>query len=316
MTDYTERYVAAVVRRLPQDTQEDVRTELNASIADDIDARMDQGATHEDAERDVLTAMGDPDALSAGYADRPLHLIGPKYYLTWWRLLKLLWIIVLPCAMGGVALAQVLAGAGPGETIGQVIGVTLGAFVHIGFWTTVVFVILERTGADTVEEWTPDNLPEPQDDGAGRGELIASLALLGVGAAALIADRLFGILWLSGDRMMVMNPGLWPWWIAGLFVLIVADAARAIAVYVRRGWTVGLAAFNTALTLVGSVTAIVLLARGAAINPGLVEFFIREGADDDIGAVLAAVLAFAIAAIAIVDIFVGWRRALVARKAC
>ena len=62
------------------------------------------------AERAVLTDLGDPDKLAAGYTDRPLHLIGPRYYLDWWRLLKLLLWIVLPCAAFGVALGQTLAG--------------------------------------------------------------------------------------------------------------------------------------------------------------------------------------------------------------
>ena len=35
--------------------------------------------------KDVFPAM-----LAARYADRPLHLIGPRYFPTWWRLLRLL----------------------------------------------------------------------------------------------------------------------------------------------------------------------------------------------------------------------------------
>ena len=30
----------------------------------------------------MLTELGDPVILAAEYADRPLHLIGPRYYLT------------------------------------------------------------------------------------------------------------------------------------------------------------------------------------------------------------------------------------------
>ena len=58
----------------------------------------------------MLTELGDPDKLAAGYTDRPLYLIGPRYYLDWWRLLKLLLWIVPACAAFGVALGQTLAG--------------------------------------------------------------------------------------------------------------------------------------------------------------------------------------------------------------
>src|SRR5690606_23087307 len=107
------------VRSLPPQLQAEVRDELRASIADAVDARTEQGEPLEAAERAVLSELGDPSILAAGYADRPLHLIGPKYFLTWWRLLKVLVAIVPACAFGGVVIAQALAGGGIGQIIGE-----------------------------------------------------------------------------------------------------------------------------------------------------------------------------------------------------
>lgn len=101
----TERYIAATVKSLPSELQPEVRDELHASIADAVEARAEQGESLEQAERAVLTDLGDPGALAAGYADRPLHLIGPRYFLTWWRLLKVLIAIVPACAFAGIAIA-------------------------------------------------------------------------------------------------------------------------------------------------------------------------------------------------------------------
>lgn len=42
--------------------------------------------------------------MTASLTDRPSHLIGPRYYGTWWRLLKLLLLIVPACIFGAVAL--------------------------------------------------------------------------------------------------------------------------------------------------------------------------------------------------------------------
>src|SRR5690606_26345204 len=129
--------------------------------------------------------------------------------------------------------------------------------VHIGFWTTVVFAVLDRTGADTGLTWTPDALPEPEETGAGRGELIASLVFLAVVAGALLWDHIVGFVFVAkGDldiseglggqatAMSILHPDLWPWWQGGLLALMAAEAALAIAVYVRRGWSAGLAAVN------------------------------------------------------------------------
>ncbi|MFT8395973.1 permease prefix domain 1-containing protein [Propionibacterium sp.] len=121
----TNRYIAAVIRTIPQRQRNDVARELGASIADQVDARVAAGEETATAEREVLTDLGDPDALAAGYTDRPLQLIGPHYYLAWWRLLKVLWAIVPVCAAFGVALGMTLAGEPTGHIIGSVAGLVI-----------------------------------------------------------------------------------------------------------------------------------------------------------------------------------------------
>ncbi|WP_317451841.1 permease prefix domain 1-containing protein [Microbacterium sp. NIBRBAC000506063] len=249
-TTLTQRYISAVTRRLPADMQDDVREELAASVADAVESRLEQGEEAADAERAVLTGLGDPDALAAGYADRPLHLIGPRYYLMWWRLLKLLLWIVPACVLGAVILGLSLAGAPVGEIIGTAVAATVGTIVHLAFWTTLVFAILDRTGADATIGWDLDHLPEPQETGAGRGELIASLVLLGVAAAALLWDRFIGFVFRAdGDvnigaglgeqttSLPLLDPGLWPWWLGGLLVLLAVEAVLAVVLYARAGGT-------------------------------------------------------------------------------
>ena len=66
------------MRTVPEKQRADLSAELRASIDDQIDARVDDGEAPEAAERAVLTDLGDPDKLAAGYTDRPLHLIGPR----------------------------------------------------------------------------------------------------------------------------------------------------------------------------------------------------------------------------------------------
>src|SRR4051794_10723231 len=95
----TDRYVAAVLRSVPQPRREEIATELRASIEDMGEGRTDAGADVAAAEREVLTEMGDPAALAARYADRRLQLIGPTYYLAWERLLKLL-LSFVPATVG------------------------------------------------------------------------------------------------------------------------------------------------------------------------------------------------------------------------
>lgn len=325
----TDRYIAATVRTLPAGLQAEVRDELSASIADAIDARTENGEPLDHAEREVLTELGDPRVLAAGYADRPLHLIGPKHYLTWWRLLKVLWAIVPACAAAGVAIAGLVSADPIGVVIADVIVVIIGAIVHVGFWTTVVFAILERTGADTGVRWSLDSLPEPHETGAGRSELTASLIWLGIAAAVLLWDRFVGMVFFSTDPVDIseglggqtgvihlINPQLWPWWMGALLVLIGLEAAFAIAVFVRRGWTVTLAALNTVLAVLFAAGALYLIASNRLFNPAFVEFtFGRPDVPDGVERIVAIVLAVLIVGIVTWDIIDGWLKVRRARLA-
>ncbi|MFD0597537.1 permease prefix domain 1-containing protein [Catellatospora coxensis] len=71
MTTLTDRYVDATLRRLPGRQRADIEKELRTAIADAVDDRVEAGDEPAAAEIEVLTGLGDPARLAAGYADRP-----------------------------------------------------------------------------------------------------------------------------------------------------------------------------------------------------------------------------------------------------
>jgi hypothetical protein len=306
-TTFTDRYVDAAMRTVPESQRADLGAELRASIDDQIDARVENGEPRDAAERAVLTDLGDPDKLAAGYTDRPLHLIGPKYYLDWWRLLKLLLWIVLPAAAFGVALAQTLEGESFGAIMGTLWVTIFSVGVHLCFWTTLVFVIVERTGAARGEfgTWSVDSLPEPRSRGVGFGDMIASLVFLAIAAGAIIWDLTIGFVPAfvteTGEPLPFLNPGLWPWWIGGLFLLMAFEATLAVVVYLIGRWTPALAVANALLALAFAVPALFLLTQGQLLNP---EFFPAVIGDEgaEVAAIVNVVFGFGIAGIAVWDI--------------
>lgn len=310
-TTLTSRYIDATVRSLPEEAQADVRPELEASIAEAIEARVDQGEPREQAERDVLTELGDPAVLAAGYADRPLHLIGPRYYLAWARLLRLLLIIVPLCVAGGSVLGHLLAGAGPGTIAGQAALAVMMAVLHVAFWVTLVFVVLERTGADLGLRWSVDELPEGRQSGTGRGDLIVSLVFLAFLAVALGWDGVRGFVPSDGEALSILHPELWPWWIAGLYGLMVFEAAVAVGVHLRGRWTATLAILNALLAGLFAAWVLSLLVAGELVNPQLVTLLAENDVDGETLRVLAVLLGCGTAALAIWDAIDGalkWRR--------
>lgn len=309
----TDRYVAAATRTIAPTQRDDIAAELRASIDDQVGALVETGASADVAERTVLTELGDPDRLAADYRESPTWLIGPTLYFPWLRLLKLLMWIVVPLAAFGVALGQTLAGATFGEVIGSMVVTMIGVIVHLGFWVTLVFAIIERSGArNAVPEtpWTLDRLPEPRESGATFPDMVGSLILVVLGAGALVWDRFIGFA-PSHPGLPLLDPDLWPWWIAGLFAVMAGDAVLAILVYRRGRWTAATATANAALQTVAAVAAIWLLLQQRLINPDFWPTVVTDGNAGELVPVLAVLTGFVIGGVAvwsIIDAFLKARR--------
>lgn len=304
-TTLTERYIDAALRTVPEKQRADLGAELRASIADQIDARVEAGESQDAAETAVLTELGDPDKLAAGYTDRPLYLIGPKYFLVWWRLLKLLLWIVSPIVAFAVALGQTISGADLGEIIGTTVLATMGTILHLAFWTTLVFAIIERTEAKSAESvplmpWTPDQLPERRESGAKFSDMIATIIFLVIGAGAILWDQLIGFA-PAYPGLSLLDPGLWPWWFTGLFVVMALEAILQVVVFVRGRWTFGLAAVNAVLNVVVAVPALWLLTQGRLLNAEFWTTVIPADSAETVANVMMILTGFGIAAIAIWD---------------
>lgn len=309
-TTLTERYISATTASLPLDAQDDVRAELETLIADAQESHLEQGEDPATAERAVLTELGDPAALAASYADRPLHLLGPRYYLAWWRLLKVLLAIVPACAVGGMALVQTITGAEVGVIIGQSIGVGISATLHVVFWVTLLFVILERTGSDPGVAWDVDQLPEPRPTGTDRSDVIASVVLAVLVIGAVLWDQLRGIVRIDGESVQILHPQLWPWVLIGVGLLLALEVGIAVLAHARRGWSTALALANTALAAVWLSSVLTLLGNGLLVNPDIVALtFPDGGGEPDTVRVIGILFVLTVLGVTAWDVADGWRKA-------
>ncbi|MRX42294.1 hypothetical protein [Agromyces kandeliae] len=302
----TDRYVWAAARTLPEPQREEFGRELRERIGDEVDARRGSGAPDDDAEFAVLVELGDPAALAARYLDRPLHLIGPRYYLTWKRLVTMLLAIVLPIAVGAVLLAQALAGAPVGEVFASAFSVGFSLAVQLAFWPTLVFAIIERNpGSGPVERWTPERLPTIPDDGRGGrlGDLIASLVFLGLFAGVIIWQG-YGAPVANplGESVPVLSPDLWSFWIPWFLVLIGLEMVFATAIYAW-GWNWWLAIVNLLLNVAFAVPALWLFTTGRLVNP---EFLDVVGWPwGEAGGIVVTIIVFAVIAVSVWDVIDG-----------
>jgi hypothetical protein len=289
MTSLTDRYVWAAVRSLPEKQRADIEQELRASIADAVEAKIEAGQRAESAEKDTLIDMGDPDRLAASYADRPTYLIGPKYFFDYSRLLKLLLAIVTPSVFGAMILAQLLAENNPGGAIGAAIGTTLAVVVHLCFWVTLLFVILDRAQGKTTRGWTPerltwslDYLPElPSGSKIGIVETVLVSALLALFAGSIVWQQFYSVFEdESGNPIPLVNPELWSFWLPFFLAVIALEIVFLLVLYRLGRWTFGLAWANVALNVIFAVPAVWLFLQNLVFNP---EFLARLEWLDPVG---------------------------------
>ncbi|MDR2998164.1 MAG: hypothetical protein LBU78_08605, partial [Microbacterium sp.] len=129
----------------------------------------------------------------------------------------------------------------------------------------------------------------------------------------LLWDRFRGF--VPGDeKISIINPDLWPWWMGLLFLLLIAEAAFAIVVYARGHWTMARGWVNFAIAISVMSLGLTALGRGVLYNPEFVtDVFTVNGVTGEATAVLAALTGIAIAGIGIWDIIEGFLKARRAR---
>lgn len=278
----TDRYVWAAVRTVPAAQRAELEPEIRELVGDSVEAKLAAGVPAAEAEHAALAELGDPELLAASFSDRRLTLIGPSYYLVWWRLLKVLVSTVVPAVAAIFFVVRFLQADGRfGDQLGSAIGgtvvISLQLTVHICFWLTLTFAIIDRTTAsdDILTEWTPERLPDiPADNGRNQLELGASLSLTALWAAALVWQAVDSpVEDAAGTPIDVLQPDLWSFWLPYFLVLAFLEGAHAVAVH-RGGWNWPLAGMKLLLNVAFAVPAVWLLASGELLNP---EFFAQLG---------------------------------------
>lgn len=264
-TTLTDRYVHAATRWLPGGTRTEVAAELRERIGDTVAAH---GGTPE-AERTALEELGDPLRVAVDYTGREPVLIGPRLFFPWLRLTTLLLAIVAPL----VTAITIIVGAFEGDSIGSIVGggawTLIEMVVHLVFWTTLVFAILDWVGTPAeVETWSVDQLPET-DTGTGTADLVGGLIFLPAFAALIVWQHVGSPFSEGGEQIPMADPDLWSWYLPLVLLTLALELGHLLWIH-RTGWTWSAAWANLALTLLFAVPTIALLLDGALVNPALV----------------------------------------------
>lgn len=284
-------YVEEVAKRLPEKNREDIILELRSTIED-----MLPDDYNEDDEKRVLEKLGSPVSLANGYLDRPMHLIGPRYFDVYMTLLKM--IIPIAAVIALIAMVAENFVGYDGEqavlnvilnVIGKGIGGIIEVGLHVFFWLTLVFAILERTDKDkgteplttSLKKWKPDDLKNtsyvPKKKSISKFEVFGGLMWTAIWATLYFyANHLVGVYNATESGLKFVAPTFnqdvllqyWPI----VIIVIVFEIAISLYKLVQGQWTKKLAIGNAILQIVGTIVFIVIVVNPNLFNEGFVTF--------------------------------------------
>jgi hypothetical protein len=322
-------YIQEVTRRLPEKSRDDIALELRSTIED----MLPDDYTEEEV-KSVLEKLGSPDILASGYLDRPMHLVGPRYFDIYINLLK----IILPIAAvislissiantiisysGEEAVLNVLL-----DAIGLGIWAVFSAGIQVFFWLTVVFAIIERTDHKNREipltacfkEWKPDDLYTlpyiPKEKAIPKSEVFLGLLWTAIWASLYFnASSLLGVYEKGDNGLEFVMPtfnqevllSYWP-----LVVIVIGlEVAAAFYKLLKGQWTRKIATLNTVVHSVSSIVLIVIISNNKLVNPAFVTYmtdlFSITG-DVDTWIFWGAIVTFLL--FAAIDVYQGFRKA-------
>lgn len=159
-SDFMERYLYAVTRRLKPGLREDVALELRGLMEDMLLERCGDREPTEADLKAVMTQLGTPTELYARYAeDGDQCLIAQPYYTAYKLVLK----IVLACVAVGLTVAclvlQLVEPRGAAETLEFWLSTEFDSMVSTFAVLTVIFAVLSRKKARMDGLFNLDDLP-------------------------------------------------------------------------------------------------------------------------------------------------------------
>ena len=281
--DIIKRYVQAVGRQLPRKNQADILAELQSTLADTLEARVEGEATEEQVVA-LLKEFGSPEKVAASYWPEGQYLIGPRLYPLFRMVagIALSVFVIVQLVLLGVRLAF-NQGTLPGvEFFG---GIFSGALSALGV-IVLVFAVLQRLGVrpeSEVEDWDPRQLPVIEEENIiNRSGIVAeiTMSLILVAVLLFLPDKIGAVISpATPGSDVILNPVLINY--LPLIILAVLLGVGLDVILLWRGrWENGTRIAKIGANLFGIYVLYVLVnAHNAWLaGHGITSFFFAPGA--------------------------------------
>jgi len=273
-SELLERYLYGVKFWLPKKQQADIIAELSEDLHSQVeDKETELGRPlDEDEMMAILKRCGTPMLVASRYRPQT-QLIGPALFPIYWFVLKLVlfWVLV-PIFVVAVGPALILPAANRAGAFFGVLGTLWTTLFTTAAIVTLVFVVLERTGAalDMTEKWGKCSLPplpkQPQPPSTTHTIFELVFALFGV--LYLLAVPHYPFLLLGPLSAFLKPAPLWNSFYWPLVVLACLSLVRHLIQVARTEWTWFAPASQLFSTVVGLVVVKYLIDVASKIPNG------------------------------------------------
>lgn len=326
-----DRYISEVVRRLPAKERDDIGRELRSTMEDLLPVGYSEKEEHE-----LLKKFGDPAVLARHYRSQPRYLIGPSFLDLYVTLLKIILPIAVVITVIVVIITTIFAEGGEasiaaviGKLVGNSIGGAFDAALHVFFWVTLVFFIIEwvdqtnrAAGKPPIvfpeKGWAPEDLEAAQiiskKKTIPRSEPLVDLIWTAIWLSIYFnAEKFLGIYGGGAAGVGMTTPvfnqeiliGHWPLVMLVAILQIVMDIWK----WTRRRWDLNLAIFNFVIQSLAVLAVIRILTDPEIFGTGFLSWF--ENVFSSLNALdwIVGGIIFTVALFAVIDIIQGFRKA-------
>ncbi len=272
--DLKERYIYAVVSKLPEKQREEIKKEIRILIDDMMESA--EGENEQIKLEKVLLELGEPSILADKYREQTRFLIGPKYFNDYIFTLKVVMIIVLiGCSISVIVgiffeddLTKLLTGYIP---------LLISAAVHTFTWVTLIFALFEYKKVDLKDEgkFSLKNLPPVPNKKAviSRGETIFGI-IFATAFIVLFYSELFAVYIPKGDEGFAVIPIFEYNAIRYLKLIVVIlsllNITKEVLKLVFGRWNLKLSVIYTILTVVSTVIFVIVFSNPDIWNLNLI----------------------------------------------
>jgi len=273
---WTDRYLAAVLRSIPEAKRVDVERELRSSITDAVDERVEAGEEATAAERAVLEDLGDPAQLAAGYTGTPTYLIGPELFPIYRRFLARTLVVAVPIAAAVIGGLELVGSGAVSRAIGASIAGALGVAIQTAFWMTAFFAVVEWAGpvrqarAEIIAaagRWTVERLPKVATGRISIGETASEVAVVLISIGVLAFAATLTTTDPSGAQIPLFAPDFRAVWLPILVVTLALRGIDHVRAYNAGRWTRPNAAYHGLVHLAFGLVGVTLALSGWIVNP-------------------------------------------------